>query len=52
MYKRLHYISNNRDLNKFCELASKHNKDFPKTPFDQLIIAQHYGINTPLVIGK
>ncbi|MFH1636233.1 MAG: FRG domain-containing protein [Chloroflexota bacterium] len=47
--KSFRYHSATSQLSTFCELASQQNSDFPKSPFEQMIIAQHYGIKTPLL---
>jgi hypothetical protein len=47
--KNYQTISDYSQLNTFCEVASQQNKDFPKAPIEQMIIAQHYGITTPLL---
>lgn|GEM_PF-2844627 len=39
----------NGQLNKFSQIASQQNPDFPNSKIDQMIIAQHYGIATPLL---
>lgn len=43
------YESNNEQLITFCEHGSKENYDFPKSKIEQMVIAQHYGIETPLL---
>lgn len=45
----LRYSHDNRHLNTFCELAAQQNNDFPKSPIEQMVIAQHYGVKTPLL---
>ena len=42
-------LSQNGDLSKFCELAGSQNRDFPRNELEQMIIAQHFGISTPLL---
>jgi len=39
----------NGDLVMFIDLAKKQNLFFPKNPFDQMSIAQHYSVKTPLL---
>ncbi len=39
----------NRDFNTFRGMASQENSSFPKSHIEQMCIAQHYGINTPLL---
>jgi len=39
----------NYQFETFCKMASKQNKLFPKSPIERMCIAQHYGINTPLL---
>lgn len=34
---------------RFCEMAERHNHNFPKSPIERMCIAQHYGITTPLL---
>lgn len=46
---RFRYDHDNRQLNTFCELAAQQNNDFPRSPIEQMVIAQHYGIKTPLL---
>jgi hypothetical protein len=29
--------------------VSQHNKDFPISPIEPMVVAQHYGIKTPLL---
>jgi len=43
------FIRSNRDFNTFREMASQQNSNFPKTPIEQMSIAQQYGIKTPLL---
>jgi len=47
--KTLNYFSCNRQLTEFCKFASEQNNKFPKSKVEQMFIAQHYGINTPLL---
>ena len=42
-------LSKNRDLRAFCELAGSQNRDFPRNALEQMMIAQHFGISTPLL---
>ena len=46
---RYHYLSDNKDLNTFCDFAIQQNDKFPKSKVEQMVIAQHYGIKTPLL---
>jgi len=49
MDKAYLYISSNKQLIKFCDLAKKQNQEFPKSILQQMFIGQHYGIDTPLL---
>jgi hypothetical protein len=46
---KFRYEHDNPQLNTFCELAAQQNSDFPRSPIEQMVIAQHYGIKTPLL---
>lgn len=43
------FLSDNREFQTFSENASQQNNTFPKSEIEQMIIAQHYGIRTPLL---
>lgn len=49
MTKKSNYLSDNREFYTFAKLASQQNNGFPKTEIEQMILAQHYGIKTPLL---
>lgn len=46
---RYAYVKANHQLNVFCKNAILQNKEFPTDPLQQMVIAQHYGIKTPLL---
>jgi len=39
----------NNEMITFCKLAALQNHNFPSNPIDQISIAQHYGLKTPLL---
>lgn len=45
----MNYEKANYQMKTFCALAIKQNIDFPNNIYQQMIIAQHYGIKTPLL---
>jgi len=47
--KSLRFSQNNSDLKDFIEIAPKHNPEFPDDLSDQISIARHFGVNTPLL---
>jgi len=47
--KQFAYFVENQELSKFIEIGRKQNKDFPTTEVQQMVLAQHYGIATPLL---
>jgi len=46
---RFRYYFDNYELDTFCNFAKQQNDNFPKSKIEQMIIAQHYGIKTPLL---
>jgi hypothetical protein len=46
---KFYSLFENRKLSSFIEAAKKQNNNFPKDHINQIIIAQHYGIPTPLL---
>lgn len=47
--KKYRYLSDNHEFFTFAELAGQQNYSFPKREIEQMILAQHYGIKTPLL---
>lgn len=47
--KKYRYRSDNSEFYTFAKFAGQQNHGFPKTEIEQMIIAQHYGIKTPLL---
>ncbi|MFC1484334.1 FRG domain-containing protein [Candidatus Neomarinimicrobiota bacterium] len=43
------YYSATRKFRQFCERAEVQNPDFPSAVSDRMSIAQHFGVNTPLL---
>jgi len=43
------YESSNWQFHEFCKRAYQQNLDFPKSIIERMVIAQHYGIKTPLL---
>lgn len=46
---RFHFVNCCGQFIEFRELAAKQNYDFPESSIRQMVIAQHYGIRTPLL---
>lgn len=47
--KSFKFSLDNEDFFAFAKLASEQNNGFPKGEIDQMVLAQHYGIKTPLL---